>query len=66
MYNILLRLIIAAALLDLGITWSQFEDCSGRACWTQLQRASLQVLRIDWKPISVFPNEAKRSSEAVK
>lgn len=66
MYKILLRLIVGAALLELGVTWSQLDDCSGRACWTQLQRASLQVLQIDWKPISVFPKEARRFREAVK
>lgn len=60
MHNILLKLIIAGALLELGVNWSQLDDCSGRTCWTKLQRASLQVLQIDWKPISVFPNEAKR------
>ncbi|MBN8538071.1 MAG: hypothetical protein J0M15_13535 [Deltaproteobacteria bacterium] len=60
MYNIIIKLIIAAALLDLGISFSKMEDCSSRACWNQIQKASKKVIKIDWKPISVFPEEAKR------
>lgn len=60
MYNILIKLIIAAALIDLGIGFSQLEDRSLRQCWTQIQKSSRKVVRIDWKPISVFPEEAKR------
>lgn len=40
MYNILIKLIIAAALVDLGISFSKLEDCSSRQCWTQIQKAS--------------------------
>lgn len=60
MYNILIKLIIAAALFDLGISFSKLEDCSSRQCWTQIQKASRKATHIDWKPISVFPEEAKR------
>lgn len=60
MYNILIKLIIAAALVDLGISFSKLEDCSSRQCWTQIQKTSRKASRIDWKPISVFPEEAKR------
>ncbi|MBK9321673.1 MAG: hypothetical protein IPM97_01735 [Bdellovibrionaceae bacterium] len=60
MYNILIKLIIAAALLDLGISFSKMEDCSSRECWAQIQKASRKVTHIDWKPISIFPEEAKR------
>lgn len=60
MYNILIKLIIAAALVDIGISFSKLEDCSSRQCWTQIQKASREAIRIEWKPISVFPEEAKR------
>lgn len=60
MYNIIIKLIIAAALLDLGISSSKMEDCSSLACWSQIQKASHKVIKIYWKPISVFPEEAKR------
>lgn len=60
MYDVLLKLIIAGALLEFGISLSKIDDCSSRACWDHVQQASKQVLKIDWKPISVFPGEAKR------
>ena len=60
MYNIIIKLIIAAALLDLGISFSKMEDCSSRACWNQIQKASRRATHINWKSISVFPDEAKR------
>lgn len=60
MYSIFIKLIIAAALLELGISFSKLEDCSSRQCWTQFQKASRKATHIDWKPISVFPEEAKR------
>lgn len=60
MYNILIKLVIAAALIDLGISFSQNEDCSSRHCWTQIQKASRKATYIEWKPISVFPEEAKK------
>ena len=60
MYSILIKLIVAAALLDLGISFSKMEDCSSRQCWTQIQKVSRKATHIDWKPISVFPEEAKR------
>ncbi|MFN8944174.1 MAG: hypothetical protein ACK5WZ_06080, partial [Pseudobdellovibrionaceae bacterium] len=63
-YNVLIKLIIAASLLELGLTVSEIGECSSRACWKQLQQASDKVLRIEWKPISVFPEEAERFQES--
>lgn len=60
MYNVLIKLIVVASLLELGISVSKIGDCSSRACWSELQRAAHKVLRIDWRPISVFPKEAER------
>jgi hypothetical protein len=52
MYDLLIKLIIAAALLDLGITISRSGDCSSRECRGRIDRAVRQVLRIEWRPIS--------------
>jgi hypothetical protein len=60
MYSLYLRLIVVAALLDLGWTAKNLNECPSRQCLVQLQKASQQVLKIHWKPISVFPEEAKR------
>jgi hypothetical protein len=59
-YSILIKLIVAASLIELGIDLSRSSDCSSRACWNQLHLASQKVLRIDWRPISIFPKEAER------
>lgn len=60
MYDVLVKVIVAAALLQLGISLSKQDDCRSRQCLAKIQAASLEVLKIDWKPISVFPEEAKR------
>jgi len=51
MYTLLIRLMAIAALTQLGITLASF---------TRIEKASRDVLRVDWKPISVFPGETKR------
>jgi hypothetical protein len=60
MYKMLIKLIVAVTLLELGINISSFKDCPSRACLIRIEKASRQVLKIDWKPISVFPEEARR------
>ncbi len=60
MYNLLIKLIVAAALIELGLTLKDIGDCPSRSCLDKLQRASQHVLRIDWKPISVLPEEARK------
>lgn len=58
MYNVLVKVIIGAALLQLGLTFKDIGECSSRACISKLQKASQQVLHIDWRPISMFPEVA--------
>lgn len=60
MYNILIKLIVAATLLKLGMNISTLKDCPSHACTVRIEQASHKVLKIDWKPISVFPEEAQR------
>ncbi|MCM2281518.1 MAG: hypothetical protein NDI61_06700 [Bdellovibrionaceae bacterium] len=55
MYAILVRLILLAALMDLGMSLSRIEKCDSRMCWDEIQRARLKVLKVEWRPISVFP-----------
>jgi hypothetical protein len=61
MYAMLVRLILLAALMDFGISLTRFEKCTSRQCVADIERASRNVLRIDWKPISVFPEARLRS-----
>ncbi len=60
MYNLLIKLMLIAALAELGISLSQIEKCRLKECAILTEQASRDILSIDWKPISVFPEEAKR------
>jgi hypothetical protein len=51
---------LLAALVELGVSVSELRDCHGRACLAKFEKRSRDVLRVDWRPISVFPKEAKR------
>ncbi len=59
MYQLLIRLMFIAALAEFGMKVSDIGECRSRQCVKMLQARALDVLRIDWKPISVFPEEAK-------
>ncbi len=60
MYQLLIRLMFFYAVLQFGIALSDFADCRSLRCLKTMDRASRAVLNIDWKPISVFPEEARR------
>lgn len=60
MYTFLIKLMLISALFQFGISLSEFRDCGSRQCLQRIEKASRNILKIDWKPISVFPNEAKR------
>jgi hypothetical protein len=60
MYSILVRAIVVAALIDLGLSQKWFVDCRSQKCADQIRSASSKILKIEWKPISIFPKEAKR------
>ena len=60
MYGILLKLMLLAALFALGAPYSTFFSCNTQDCQRQVEKRSRDILKIDWKPISVFPEEAKR------
>jgi hypothetical protein len=60
MYRLLVLLMLVAALSEFGMNISDLKNCHSRGCLEQLERYSKDVLKIDWKPISVFPEEAKR------
>ena len=60
MYQLLIKLMLVSALAHFGISLLEAETCHSTQCVSRLERASHDVLKIDWKPISVFPEEAKR------
>ena len=60
MYSLMIKLMIVAALIQLGISVDKFVSCSSRECSSRIEKASRDVLKINWKPISVFPEEGQR------
>lgn len=60
MYDILIKLIVGASLLQLGVSLKDFEKCDSRECLTRIEKASRKAVKIDWRPISVFPEEARK------
>jgi hypothetical protein len=60
MYETLVRLMLIAALAKLGISATDFFTCDSDKCRQQLQKKTQEVLKVNWNPISVFPEEAKR------
>jgi hypothetical protein len=60
MFDLLIKLMAMAALAQFGISLSHLESCHSRACMQTLEKHSREVLNVDWKPLSVFPEEAKR------
>lgn len=60
MYSMLIRLMAIAALTQLGFSHFRLEACISGSCRTRLERASRELLQVDWKPISMFPEEGKR------
>lgn len=60
MYKILVKLILIAAMAQLGLSISDVFTCQNRQCLRKLENKSREILHIDWRPISIFPEEAKR------
>lgn len=60
MYNLLAKLYLVAALMQLGISLKDISSLSKPQGLKKIDQASREVTKIKWKPISVFPEEAKR------
>ena len=60
MYRLLVKLMVIAAFAEFGMNVDVLKNCHSRQCVVMFQKRALDVLKIDWKPISVFPAEAKR------
>lgn len=60
MNNILLKLFIAATLTQTGVVLNDFFQTSDKQSLSKLKTAQAKILKIDWKPISVFPEESRK------
>lgn len=66
MYHLLVLFMLVAALEQFGMKVSAFAHCRSRACLIEIEKRSRDVLQINWKSISVFPDEAKRFKVKIK
>ena len=60
MYNLLVKLMLIAALAHFGMSLADFGNCHSRQCLHKVEKRSRDILKVDWKPITIFPEEAKR------
>jgi hypothetical protein len=42
------------------MSYAGFFSCHSRECLQLVERRSRDILKVDWKPISIFPEEAKQ------
>lgn len=59
MLKLLITLMVIAALEQFGMTVSDLRKCRSRGCILWIEQRSRDVLRIDWKPISIWPEEQR-------
>lgn len=60
MAELLVKLYLIAALMQLGISLKDIGSLSQPQGLKKIDQASREVTKIKWKPISVFPEEAKQ------
>lgn len=57
---ILGKLFLTYALYTLGMSLTEVLSCRSKTCLNKIEKAKRKVLKMDWKPISIFPEEAKK------
>jgi hypothetical protein len=65
MNNLLVKLMLIAALAQLGISASDFLSPWPKSFQKSLERKSKEVLQINWKPDSIFLEEANEVESSV-
>lgn len=55
MFSLLVRLMLIAALAEFGMNTFDLSSCHSRQCIKILQVKALDVLKIEWRPINIFP-----------
>lgn len=59
MYKLLVRLMVIASLIELGVKVSDFEGCKSRQCLRMIQRKALEVVKVEWKTMRVFSDDIR-------
>lgn len=60
MENLFGKFILAYALYLLGMSLTEVLECRSGSCLRKIEKAKRDVLHVNWKPISLFPEEARK------
>jgi cyanate permease len=60
MENLLVKLMLTAAIAQLGISVSDVLNPEPKSIKRRFERRSKDILQINWQPISVFPEDSRR------
>jgi hypothetical protein len=60
MYELFVKAVITAALIQFGISTWEFENCHSQKCLRKIEDKTRVVLKINWKPVSIFEHEANK------
>jgi hypothetical protein len=60
MEKLLVKLMVIAALAQLGLNVGSLAHCHSGQCAQAIEKRSRNIMKINGKPLSMFPEEAKR------
>ncbi len=60
MYELLVRMLVIGAMAQMGFSVADYWAASPKQKAQMVDKANRAVLHVDWKVISVFPEEARR------
>ncbi len=60
MFRMFIFMLALATTEGLAVKISNRSQCRSRECLQQIEKQSRDVLKINWRPISMFPDEANR------
>lgn len=60
MYDLLVKLMLVSALIELGLSQADKQNGHGFHDGRTFEQTSRSTLNIDWKPISIFPDQGRR------
>jgi len=60
MFKFLLLIVLIAYASQFGVRITDLAGCYSSQCISRLEKAREKILHVDWQPISVWPEEAKK------
>jgi hypothetical protein len=60
MYRLLIWAILIASLAQFKMSLFDLKNCRSLGCLRQLEKNARDITKINWRPIVIFPEEAKK------